>query len=77
MASTTRFATWRRAQKFSLRNLSDLSGYSPAMLSLVERGRRDMSPSAKVKLARALKVRVAVLFDVPSPDNGLPRKKHS
>jgi hypothetical protein len=37
------------------------------MLSRAERGERTFSPLAKVRIARALGVRVADLFDVEEP----------
>lgn len=58
----TQLARWRRRRGFTLADCSDLSGYSIPHLSRVERGERNLSPQGKVRLARALGVRVSDLF---------------
>lgn len=55
---------WRHRQGLTLREVSDLTGVSPAMLSRVERGERQLAPLTKVRVARCLGVNVADLFDV-------------
>jgi transcriptional regulator with XRE-family HTH domain len=54
---------WREARLLTLGQVSDLSGISVPMLSRVERGERQLSPMAKARLARALRVRISDLFD--------------
>lgn len=66
----TRLRQWRRDKGLSLEEVYGLSGISPAMLSRVERGQRELAPLTKVKLARALGVPVRELFpvaEVPHP----------
>lgn len=58
-----RLRLWRVANRLTLQEVADLSGYSPAMLSRAERGERVLSARGKVRLARALDVRVADLFE--------------
>lgn len=60
----TRLRQWRLDKGLSLDEVYGLSGISPAMLSRVERGQRELAPLTKVKLARALGVPVRELFDV-------------
>jgi DNA-binding XRE family transcriptional regulator len=55
---------WREQAGLTLGEVADLSGWSIAMVSRVERGERRPSPLAKVQLARRLGVRVRDLFDV-------------
>ena len=62
-----RMRLWRAANGLTLEEISDLTGYSAAMLSRAERGERTFSPLAKVRIARTLGVRVADLFDVEAP----------
>ena len=65
----TRLQSWRLDVGYTLAELSDLTGFSTAMLSRAERGLREFSPMAKVQLARRLGVSVADLFDVPNTDS--------
>lgn len=60
----TRLRRWRAREGLTLEEVSDLSGFSVAMLSRAERGQREFSARAKVRLARALGCRIADLFDV-------------
>jgi transcriptional regulator with XRE-family HTH domain len=60
----TKFRKWRIDNELTLEELSDLTGYSTAMLSRVERNQRQLSPLARVRVARRLGVRVRDLFDV-------------
>jgi transcriptional regulator with XRE-family HTH domain len=62
-----RLRRWRAANGLTLEEVADLTGFSAAMLSRAERGERTFSPLAKVRIARALGVRVADLFDVEEP----------
>lgn len=63
---TNRLRLWRVDAGLTLDEVADLTGLSKAMLSRAERGERQLSPMAKVKLARRLGVRVAELFE-PEP----------
>jgi transcriptional regulator with XRE-family HTH domain len=63
---------WRERAGLSLGEVADLTGWSIAMVSRVERGERRPSPLAKVQLARRLGVRVRDLFEVePIADEAL------
>lgn len=59
----SRLKEWREAKGYTLEDVEGLSGYSRAHLSQVERGKRGMSPIAKVRLARSLGVAVGDLFE--------------
>jgi transcriptional regulator with XRE-family HTH domain len=59
-----RLRLWRVTNNLTLQEVEDLTGYSAAMISRAERGERAFSPIAKVRMARALGVRVADLFPV-------------
>jgi transcriptional regulator with XRE-family HTH domain len=61
----SRLRQWRLSQGFTLRNVSDLAGLSPAMLSRAERGIRRLAPATKVRLAKRLHVHVSDLFEPP------------
>jgi transcriptional regulator with XRE-family HTH domain len=65
---STRLRQWREDAGLSLAEESDLTGYSTAMLSRAERGQRELSPMAKVQIARRLGVSVGELFEVPETD---------
>jgi transcriptional regulator with XRE-family HTH domain len=58
-----RLRLWRAENGLTLQEVGDLTGYSPAMLSRAERGERVLSAMGKVRVARALDVRVADLFE--------------
>lgn len=62
---STKLHDWRLASGYSLSEVSDLTGYSTAMLSRAERGEREFHPKAKVRIARCLAVHVSDLFDPP------------
>lgn len=73
--------TWRLQHGLTLQEVSDLCGVSASMISRVERGQKRLSPMTKVRLARALGVRIRDLFgdDVcstasPTPSGG--ERKH-
>ena len=59
----SRLRAWRLEQGILLQEISDLSGISVAMLSRAERGERRLSPMTRIRVARSLGVRVAVLFE--------------
>lgn len=59
-----RLRHWRRELGYSLEEVADLVGLSIAMLSRVERGERQLSPAARVAVARRLGVPIRELFDV-------------
>lgn len=58
----TKLRTIRQQRGYTLRDVSDLSGPSVATLSRAERGLQELSPAAKVAVARALDVPVSALF---------------
>ncbi len=63
---------WRNEQGYTLDEVSGITGLSPAMLSLVERGLRNLRPATKILLARRLGVAVSDLFDLePFPEEAL------
>lgn len=62
----TALREWRGAAGFTLEDVAGLTGFSTAMLSRAERGKRTLSPQAKVHIARALGVSVAELFPPPN-----------
>jgi transcriptional regulator with XRE-family HTH domain len=59
---TPSLRTWRQTNGVTLEEIADLSGVSVPMLSRVERGQRRLSAMARIRLARALGVRVRDLF---------------
>lgn len=59
-----RLRLWRANAGLTLEETSDLTGISPAMLSLVERGKRQLAPMTRVRVARCLGVPIRELFDV-------------
>lgn len=64
-----RLRAWRAANDVSLGEAADLTGYSEAHISRIERGQRTPSPRARVVIARRLGARVGDLFDPePVPD---------
>lgn len=63
-----RLRLWRANAGLTLEEVADLTGLSPAMLSLVERGDRNLAPMTKVRVARCLGVKVRDLFDVDPAD---------
>jgi transcriptional regulator with XRE-family HTH domain len=67
-----RLRQWRQARGWSLREVAALTGFTAAMLSLVERHERDLSPASKICVARALGVPLEVLF-APPPRDGRHR----
>lgn len=65
---TNRLRLWRADNGLSLDEMSGLTGLSPSMLSLAERGLRQLAPMTRVRVARRLGARVADLFDVEPVD---------
>lgn len=56
---------WRARNGLTVREVADLTGMSPAMISRAERGERSLAPLTKVRIARLLGVPIAELFHVP------------
>jgi transcriptional regulator with XRE-family HTH domain len=66
----SRFRNWRQTEGLTLAEVSGLTGLSIAMLSLVERGRRQLLPRTKVLVARRLGAPLGELFEVDElPDD--------
>jgi len=65
---------WRRAEGFSLPEVSGLTGVSVAMLSRLERGHRQASSRLKVRMARRLGVQVSDLFELEPLDESDARE---
>jgi transcriptional regulator with XRE-family HTH domain len=57
---------WRVRHGYTLDEVAGLTGYSEAMISLIERGKRNPSPAARIQIARCLGAHVSELFD-PEP----------
>jgi transcriptional regulator with XRE-family HTH domain len=68
-----RLRLWRAANGLTQQEAADLTGFSESMWSRAERGERVFSPMAKVRIARALGVRVSDLFE-PEVDGELDGK---
>lgn len=67
----SRLRCWRRENGYSLQETAALTGYSVPMMSRVERGERNLSPRAKVQVARRLGAPIGDLFDIePVPEDG-------
>jgi transcriptional regulator with XRE-family HTH domain len=64
MQKPTRLAEWCAAQGWTLTDAAGLTGYSLSYLSLVARGKRQLGPAAKVRVAKRLGARVSDLFPV-------------
>jgi DNA-binding XRE family transcriptional regulator len=62
---TTKLREWRTSARLTLDEVSGLTGVSTAMLSLVERGIRDLAPLTKIQVSRGLGVSIRDLFDPP------------
>jgi transcriptional regulator with XRE-family HTH domain len=59
---TNGIRAWRQRHGVTLEETADLAGFSPSYLSRIERGERDLRPFVRLRIARALGVRIAVLF---------------
>lgn len=57
-----RLRQWRVDAGLSQDDVADLTGLSKSMVSLVERGMRELAPMTKVRVARGLGVRISELF---------------
>lgn len=64
----TRLRQWRQEQGLTIDEVAALTGVSPSMLSLVERGRRELAPMTRVQVARRLRVPLRDLFGVEPLD---------
>ncbi len=60
---TNKLRLWRANNGATLEDVSGLTGLSPAMLSRVERGERQLAPLTKIRVARCLGVQVGELFE--------------
>lgn len=63
-----RLRAWRVEAGWTLEEVADLVGYSVSQLSRAERGERNLSPEAKVRISRRLGVPVRELFEVESEE---------
>lgn len=65
----------RQARGMTLQALADMSGLSPSMLSLVERGRASPSIGSLIVIASALEISMAdiIVGDAPSAENPVVR----
>jgi transcriptional regulator with XRE-family HTH domain len=59
---TTPLREWRLRNELTLVDLSGLTGLSDGFLSRLERGKRNLSPLERVRVARAVGARVEELF---------------
>jgi len=62
----SRLQVWREKNRLRQDDVAGLSGFSAAMISLVESGQRNLSREGKVILARRLGVSIAEIFE-PEP----------
>ena len=62
MSEPNRLAEWCAAQGWTLTDAAGLTGYSLSYMSLVARGKREVGPAAKVRIAKRLGARVSDLF---------------
>ena len=60
----SKLRTWRLREQLTLEDMADLTGFTAAMLSLVENGKRRLSLQGKIIVARRLKVPLRELFEV-------------
>jgi transcriptional regulator with XRE-family HTH domain len=65
-AKLTRLQAWRKREGLTLTEVAGLTGTSVPMLSLVEAGKRRLSPKARVRISRRLGVPLIELFE-PEP----------
>lgn len=66
MPESNKLAEWCASKGWTLTDAAGLTGYSPSYMSLLANGKRPLSPSAKVKIARRLGARVSEIFPVSS-----------
>ena len=62
--AANKLRAWRLRSRLTLGEISALTGISVPMLSLAERGQRQLSPMTKVLIARRLRVPLGDLFAV-------------
>ena len=60
---TNNLRDWRNRNGYTLEEVAGITGLSVAMLSLVERNKRNLRPSTKIQVARRLGVPVGDLFE--------------
>ena len=65
--TTHALRAYRTSMGWTQADVAGLTGYSIAMISLVEAGKRFFSPAAKVHVAHCLGVDVSELFAPPKP----------
>jgi transcriptional regulator with XRE-family HTH domain len=56
---------WRARNGVTSYEVADLSGLSPALISMIESGQRNPGPKTKIAISRALGVRVRDVFPTP------------
>ncbi len=66
---------WRTEKRVSQEELARLTGIPQGALSLIERGRRDMTLRSLERIAEALGVEITVLFRTPLQDLRLDRQE--
>lgn len=59
---TNGLRAWRERHGFKLEEVADLAGVSASYLSRLERGERRLRPFDRLRIARALGVRIGELF---------------
>ncbi|GGK59865.1 hypothetical protein Ppa06_26410 [Planomonospora parontospora subsp. parontospora] len=64
ISTTSKLRQWRTQNSLTLEDVSGLCGLSVATVSRVERGKSNLAPIMKVKVARRLGARVRDLFDI-------------
>lgn len=62
--SESKLRSWRRSRGWTLAEVGGLTGLSESMISYLERGEKQLSPAAKVRVSRCLGARIQDLFDV-------------
>lgn len=66
----TRLRSWRIGNDYTLHEVSDITGFSEAFLSRLEREQREASAETKKVIARRLGVSISDLFEVEEvPDS--------
>jgi transcriptional regulator with XRE-family HTH domain len=57
-----RLQQWRKQRGWTLEETGAVAGYTRSMMSKIEKGERQLTPEAAVRIARALKVPVRELL---------------
>jgi hypothetical protein len=65
---SNRMLEWLGEHDVTITDVSGLSGYSVAYLSLISRGKRTPPPRVKIAIARAVQARVGDLFPAESQE---------